>query len=367
MRLAITAMLFLTAGFAFAQESLYSISAENLPDVAIEQTVYLGDKMMEQRFGYYVQCLTPKQDLIFAQKTRERECLRSSQRFEKKCCLNGIRKIEEEGLLCPSGIKRGKYPVYEGENFYSFQRKDGTEKSKMQWTLRENKKKKRWYQEPASAKVVDLPKEEFDRIFTAEEIFRVDLVKMETGVKICKELAADYFQSEEGRKSLGSGSIRHKYASDVSEIPKTVSDGEPVSVTLVNNGNSPQITQLWNWNGLTVDPFLKDPVWIPKGGDSDLTLVSELTYEEAFDESRLYRIKNDLNQLSIEYAGRTGDILTFIYSEISSGIARDAFTREFRIDLSEGNVGAFKGAFFEVVEANNATITYKIVRHFPRG
>ena len=46
-------------------------------------------------------------------------------------------------------------------------------------------------------------------------------------------------------------------------------------------------------------------------------------------------------------------------------MARGAFTREFRIDISEGNIGAFKGAVFEVIEATNATITYKVLRHFP--
>jgi len=57
--------------------------------------------------------------------------------------------------------------------------------------------------------------------------------------------------------------------------------------------------------------------------------------------------------------------LTFIYSEFKDGIARSAFTREFTVDLSEGNMGGFKGAIFQVMEATNFEIAYKIKRHFP--
>ena len=75
----------------------------------------------------------------------------------------------------------------------------------------------------------------------------------------------------------------------------------------------------------------------------------------------------DSFQQAIEYSGKSGDILTFIYSEFTEGFARQAFTRKFRVDLSEGNVGAYKGAVFEVIEATNAQIKYKILRHFPEN
>ena len=363
MRIVMSSILLLLASTLFAQESLYSITAENLPDVGEEQTVYLGDKMLEQRFGYYVQCLTPKQELVFAQTSNEQECLKSTERFEKKCCIDGIRKIDEGGLLCPRP-GAGKHPQYSGENFYSFERRDGTEQTKMSWTLRENKKNKRWYQEPAGAKVVDLPKEEFDKAFVPQRIFDVELLKMEQGVRICKEFARDYFQTE-GQNRVDSGSIKTKYQQDQTEVPETFSGGGSRAVTLLNDGNNLSVTQKWSWDGVTFDPLVNDPIWVKDGGRKQLSLIHDLTFEEAFDESRPYRIKKDSLQQSIEYAGRTGDVLTFIYSEFTGGMARDAFTREFRIDLSEGSMGAFKGAVFEVLKASNATITYKIVRHFP--
>jgi len=69
-------------------------------------------------------------------------------------------------------------------------------------------------------------------------------------------------------------------------------------------------------------------------------------------------------QRVIEYAGKKGSIIKFIYSEFIDNMARDAFTREFEVDLNDGNIVAYKGAVFEIIEANNATITYKVVKHF---
>ena len=64
-----TLMIFLLAtSTVIAKENFFLTHAENLPDVGIEKTIYLGDKMMQQRYGYNAQCLTPKQDLVFARK-----------------------------------------------------------------------------------------------------------------------------------------------------------------------------------------------------------------------------------------------------------------------------------------------------------
>lgn len=69
-------------------------------------------------------------------------------------------------------------------------------------------------------------------------------------------------------------------------------------------------------------------------------------------------------QQTIEYAGRNGDNLKFIYSEFSDGYARQAFTREFQVDLTQGKVAAYKGAIIEIESATNSSITYKVVRNF---
>ena len=86
----------------------------------------------------------------------------------------------------------------------------------------------------------------------------------------------------------------------------------------------------------------------------------------------------DALQQNIEYLGKEGDILRFAYSETQADIvtnpatgrfktvdfARDAFTREFVVDLSEDNIVAFKGALIEIEAATSSRIVYKIIRNF---
>jgi hypothetical protein len=71
-----------------------------------------------------------------------------------------------------------------------------------------------------------------------------------------------------------------------------------------------------------------------------------------------------LFQQTIEYGGRSGDILKFTYSEFTDGYARQAFTREFQVDLTQGKVAAYKGAIIEIESATNSSIIYKVVRNF---
>ena len=80
--------------------------------------------------------------------------------------------------------------------------------------------------------------------------------------------------------------------------------------------------------------------------------------------SKKFVSEKDSFQRVIEYAGKKGSIVKFIYSEFKDGIARTAFMREFEIDLNDGNTVAYKGCVFEIIKVDNATITYKVIRHF---
>ena len=71
-------------------------------------------------------------------------------------------------------------------------------------------------------------------------------------------------------------------------------------------------------------------------------------------------------QRSIEYAGKRGSVVNFVYSEFSNGLARDAFTREFGVDLDDGPTAGYKDPIFEIIQANNSEITYKMIQHFPQ-
>ena len=72
----------------------------------------------------------------------------------------------------------------------------------------------------------------------------------------------------------------------------------------------------------------------------------------------------DSFQRVIEYGGKKGTIIKFIYSEFKDDMIRDAFMREFEIDLNDGNTVAYKGCVFEIIKVDNASITYKVIRHF---
>ena len=86
---------------------------------------------------------------------------------------------------------------------------------------------------------------------------------------------------------------------------------------------------------------------------------SEITVSD-----RYFTVSPNSFQQSIEYAGKTGSKLNFTYSEFKQGFARDAFTRNFEIDLDEGDVAAFKGAIIKIHSATNVSIIYEVMRNF---
>ena len=73
---------------------------------------------------------------------------------------------------------------------------------------------------------------------------------------------------------------------------------------------------------------------------------------------------NNSIQQTLEYAGRSDQVLRFVYAEFINGYARQAFSREFQVDLSEGNIAAYKGAIIEIIDATNVQIKYKVIRNF---
>ena len=72
----------------------------------------------------------------------------------------------------------------------------------------------------------------------------------------------------------------------------------------------------------------------------------------------------DSFQRVIEYGGKKGTIIKFIYSEFKDDMIRDAFMWEFEVDLNDGNTVAYKGCVFEIIKVDNASITYIVIRHF---
>lgn len=71
----------------------------------------------------------------------------------------------------------------------------------------------------------------------------------------------------------------------------------------------------------------------------------------------------DFNQEFI-YSGKVGNIVKFSYREFYKNLARQAFTQDVQYDLSEGNIIGFKGAKFEIINASNFKLDYKILSPF---
>ncbi len=62
------------------------------------------------------------------------------------------------------------------------------------------------------------------------------------------------------------------------------------------------------------------------------------------------------------YAGTAGGVITVIYREYTDNYARPAFTQEFKYDLREGKEIGFRGARFEVLNATNTALTFRVLK-----
>ena len=96
-------LLFLIVTSTYA-EDYYTNKEENLPVLGQEQSVYLGDRMIIQRYGYFEKCLTPKKSLELQSIMFKKSCLLSTRRFERKDRHGGMNQIEEGGVMCPYSL-----------------------------------------------------------------------------------------------------------------------------------------------------------------------------------------------------------------------------------------------------------------------
>lgn len=89
---------------------------------------------------------------------------------------------------------------------------------------------------------------------------------------------------------------------------------------------------------------------------------SEMSFE--YNPKKIFKIKPNSFQQVIEYNGKSGDTLRFVYREYSNNLARQAFTTNFTMDLNEGNQIGYKGSLIEVIKATNSTIQYRVLKNF---
>ena len=85
----------------------------------------------------------------------------------------------------------------------------------------------------------------------------------------------------------------------------------------------------------------------------------------AFEERTVISSTAKSFQQTLIYSGRVKDKINIGYREFSNDTARPAFNNDVEYDLSDSKTIGYKGALIEVVDANNSSINYKLIRNFP--
>ncbi len=333
----VLALLFVNIG-AYAAD-YYVNSNSSFPEPQVVTKVYMGDKMLEQKYTYSEQCFTPKKNFNLEEQIDSdmTVCLTSSIQVEKKCCLgNWVRTIEKGGTMCGSGIPYKGKLFFEPMDYYSSVSGDGLTKEKTSSHSILNKKGEvTIYQEPAGAKMIKMTDAEFKEAFRKTENYWNASLRFTKGIPLCKSKEERFSNNFYGVSGSLLKKLPHKTITErVSSVSVNPSE-DGFNITANHN----QGTSTWN--------------------------LSKEEFNNSFEEtSKVIEVEAGI-QRTIEYAGKNGNIAKFIYSEFKDGMARDAFTREFTIDLSSDSVAAYKGAVFEVIKATNSTIEYKVIRNFP--
>lgn len=320
----------------------YVNSNSSFPEPLVVTKVYMGDKMLEQKYVYPEKCYTPKKSFNLKKQIESdmTMCFTSSIQVEKKCCLgNWVRTIEKGGTMCGDGIP-SKYlkgrMSFQPMDYYSSVSGDGSIKEKTSYhSIKSKKGKVTIYQEPAGAKMIKMTDAEFNEAFKKTENYWNVYLAFEKGDQFCKTKEEMRFNNYYGVSANLS-----------KRLPHEIKNGRISSVSVSPSADDFKIT-----------------VNHSKGSSSWNFTKEE--FSNYFDEtSKIVEVKSGI-QRTIEYAGKNGNLVKFVYSEFMDNLARDAFTREFSIDLNEDNVVAFKGAVLEIIKATNSTIEYKVIRNFP--
>lgn len=97
----------------------------------------------------------------------------------------------------------------------------------------------------------------------------------------------------------------------------------------------------------------------PDGGLLSKTLLAdELKYETA----KCLRLGQTGFRRELVYGGISQGTISISYREFSGDLARPAFTQELKYDLKEGREIGYKGSRFEIIEATNVDVKFRVVR-----
>lgn len=80
-----------------------------------------------------------------------------------------------------------------------------------------------------------------------------------------------------------------------------------------------------------------------------------------FTSKEIVRFTSESFRRELIYSGVSQNTVTVVYREFKDNLARPAFTQELKYDLGQSRVIGYKGARFEVLDAGNTAITYKVL------
>lgn len=83
-----------------------------------------------------------------------------------------------------------------------------------------------------------------------------------------------------------------------------------------------------------------------------------------FQRRKVSSLQRDSFQQTLIYSGKIGNKVNVAYREFSNSLARPAFNNNVEYDLSESNIVGYKGAQFEIIEATNQHIKFRLIRNF---
>ncbi|WGY45060.1 hypothetical protein [Vibrio sp. ABG19] len=109
---------------------------------------------------------------------------------------------------------------------------------------------------------------------------------------------------------------------------------------------------------------------VDNGNDQEVCVISVFGNKSCIEGYGKFSVTKEASsfqdsfQQTLIYSGKVGNKVNISYREFSNNSARPAFNNEAEYDLSESNVIGYKGALLEVIQANNTSITYKLIKNF---
>lgn len=116
------------------------------------------------------------------------------------------------------------------------------------------------------------------------------------------------------------------------------------------------------------DPF-KD---VMLGSDGRLCIVTAFNAKVCTEKHEVKQATTSIAsdnsfQQTLIYSGKVGNKINVGYREFSSNLARPAFNNDVEYDLNQSKQIGYKGALLEVLDADNQSIKYKVLRNFNKA